>query len=408
MSDKDLGPGTILARGGRGFRTDTAASGSRIPRPEPLTEPLSLSSVYRFESLEQVDEVWEGRSPGHVYRRFGNPNTAALERVVAALEGAEAAVACASGMGALLAALSPLVAAGEAVVAQRGLYGGTQTLLEQHLTRLGIGTVLSAEPTPAAFAAALGGQSGAGRPARAFLVESIANPSLKIADLPGLASLARERGATLVVDNTFATPLACRPLRFGPGLVVHSVTKYLNGHSDVIGGVVAGPAEKVEPVRKAAIALGLTMSPLDAWLTLRGLKTLHLRYARQQENAAAIARHLEGRPGVARVLYPGLASHPDNQLARKVLTGFGAMVSFELEGGAPAVERFVSRLRLVSFAPSLGETETTVMYPARTSHRSLSAEDKLAAGAGPGLVRLSTGVEEVQDIIGDLDQALAG
>ncbi len=404
MTDKrPRSPGTILARAGRVAREAAGPSGAQ---PEPLIQPLHLASVYRFEDLDQVDGVWEGQRPGHVYRRFGHPNAAELEGIVAALEGAEAAVACASGMGAIFATLAANLEAGDAVVAQRGLYGGTQTLLSGQFSRLGVATAYPAEPSRRAFASEIARLEREGKRVRVLLTESIANPSLAVADLPGLAALAREKGLVLVVDNTFATPLGCRPLAFGPALIVHSATKYLNGHSDVIGGVVAGALEAVEAVRKVASALGLTMAPLDAWLTVRGLRTLHLRFARQQENAAAIADWLEKRPEVARVLYPGLPTHPSHALATRVLRGFGAIVSFELRGGAEAVDRFVRRLRLITFAPSLGETETTVMYPARTSHRSLPPQEKELAGAGPGLVRLSAGTEDLPDLLDDLAGAL--
>lgn len=373
-----------------------------------MAEPVTLASVYRFRDLDQVNDVWEGRAPGYVYRRFGHPNEAALEKLVAALEGAEDALACSSGMAAVLAALFAHVRAGESVVAQEGLYGGTQALLSGQLSRLGIGVELASEPTPEAFGAAIQRLERRGGKVRALLAETIANPSLKVADLPGLGRLARERGLLLLVDNTFATPLACRPLRWGPALVIHSLTKYLNGHSDVIGGVVAGPKDLVDPCRITAKAAGLTIAPFDAWLTLRGLKTLHLRFERQQANAERLARWLERRPGVSRVLYPGLASHPSHETARRVLDGFAAMVSFVLEGGDAAVKRFLDRLELIAFSPSLGETCTTVSYPAITSHRALNPAEKEAAGAGFGLLRLSVGTEDVRDILADLERGLAG
>ncbi|MEW6031374.1 MAG: aminotransferase class I/II-fold pyridoxal phosphate-dependent enzyme [Bacillota bacterium] len=396
---------TILARAGLG-RTATSTAKPGLQAPEPLSEPLALSSVYRFRDLEQVDEVWEGREEGFVYRRLGHPNQTELERVMAGLEEAEKALACSSGMAALLAALVSHLESGDVVLAQAGLYGGTRTLLAEGLTRLGIEAVSVPRPTAGTFAAALDGLASRGRRARAVIVETVANPSLEVADLPSLAALARERGVLLVVDNTFATPLGCRPLRWGPALVVESLTKFLNGHSDVIGGVIAGPAEAVERARKTAATMGLGISPLDAWLTLRGLRTLHLRLGRQSENAARVAAWLEGRPGVAAVLYPGLPSHPSAALARAVLSSFGAMVSFELEGGEREVAAFLGRLRLIPFSPSLGETATTITYPYRTSHRSLSDEERTAARAGPGLLRLSVGTEAAEDILEDLEHAL--
>jgi len=369
-------------------------------------EPVTLASVYRFRGLDQLNEVWDGRQVGHVYRRFSHPNQDSLERLVRKLEGAEEALACSSGMGAIVAALTAHLRHGDAVLGQEGLYGGTQALLAEQLERFGVTARYVPEPTPAAFRQALDEARAEGLRVKVLIVETVANPSLRVAEVPGLVRLAAANGLVLMIDNTFATPLGCRPMRLGPCLVVHSTTKFMNGHSDVIGGVVAGPRNLVRPVREVAMALGLTMAPLDAWLTLRGMKTLHLRFARQQENAAGIARWLSERPEVSRVLYPGLPSHPSYRTARDVLEGPGAMVSFELAGGEPAVARFLSRLRLVAFSPSLGESETTVTYPALTSHRSLAADEKARAGATPGLIRLSAGTEHLDDILADLEQAM--
>jgi cystathionine beta-lyase/cystathionine gamma-synthase len=403
---------TELARGARPPRGREEATPGAAPvqanplLSDPTAEPLVLSSVYRFASLDQVDATWEGQSAGHIYRRFGHPNAETLERLLSVLEGGEATVACSSGMAAIQAVVAAHLGAGDTIVEQAGLYGGTRALLAGQFTRFGLRCATASEPTPASFAAVLDRLVANGERARLLIVESIANPSLTVADLPGLAVLAQKRDLILVVDNTFATPLGCRPLDFGAALVVHSATKYLNGHSDVVGGVVTGSTTLVEPIRRAAVAAGSTISPLDAWLTVRGLKTLHLRLSRQQENAARIAAWLEGRPTVKRVLYPGLGSHPDHARAATLLRGFGGIVSFDLSGGREAVDRLVRRLRLISFAPSLGEAETTIMYPAITSHRNLTPEERLAAGAGPDRVRLSAGLENVGDLLADLEQAL--
>lgn len=376
--------------------------------PRPLAQPLHAASVHVFEDLAQVDEVWEGRLQGHIYRRFGHPNGEALERVLALLEGADSSVACTSGMAALYVALlagPEGLRPGDCLVAQQGLYGGTQTLLVEELSRLGIRSVFAASPTPRAFEETL--STLPDRSARVMLlVETIANPSLVVADIPGLASLAESRGIRLVVDNTFATPLACRPLEQGADIVIHSATKYLNGHSDVIGGLAAGRESWATEARKTAIAIGVTMPPFDAWLTLRGLRTLHLRFQRHMDNAGAVADWLGGQAGVEKVLYPGLPDHPSHATAARVLSGFGGMVSFEIRGGETAVTDFLRRLRHIRFSPSLGETVTTVTYPARTSHRSLEVAEKEAAGATPGLVRLSVGTEDIHDIVADLEQAL--
>jgi len=404
---------TVLARAGLGGgavghtgRTEAEPGRAASPAPEPLSEPIFPASVYRFADMTRVDEVWDGLREGFVYRRLGHPNQAVLEEVLARLEGAEEALACSSGMGALYSAVIAHLRSGDHIVAQAGLYGGTQTLLTGELSRLGITCSFAPAATGEAFEEALRALEAEGRRPRAMLVETLANPSLAVAELPDLSALAARRGLLLIVDNTFATPLGCRPLRWGPALVVHSATKFLNGHSDVTAGVVAGPKELVGPLRRLATAVGLTIAPFDAWLLLRGLRTLHLRFERQQRSALEVASWLEGRRGVKRVLYPGLPSHPSHGLALRVLDGFGAVLSFELEGGEEAVRAFVARLKLISLAPSLGETATTVTYPARTSHRSLSLEEREAAGAYPGLVRLSVGTEDTDDILEDLDQAL--
>ncbi len=407
------GVGTVLARAGLGGGAAGRTGGTEVepgratsPASRPLSEPIFLTSVYRFADMTRVEEVWEGLRKGFVYRRLGHPNQAALEEVLARLEGAEEALACSSGMGALFSAVIAHLRSGDHIVAQAGLYGGTQTLLTDELSRLGITCSFVSAATGEAFEEALRALEAEGRRPRAMLVETLANPSLAVAELPDLSALAARRGLLLIVDNTFATPLGCRPLRWGPALVVHSATKFLNGHSDVTAGVVAGPKELVGPLRRLATAVGLTIAPFDAWLLLRGLRTLHLRFERQQRSALEVASWLEGRRGVKRVLYPGLPSHPSHGLALRVLDGFGAVLSFELEGGEEAVRAFVARLKLIPLAPSLGETATTVTYPARTSHRSLSLEEREAAGAYPGLVRLSVGTEDTDDILEDLDQAL--
>jgi len=352
-----------------------------------------------FDDLEQVDAVWEGDRPGYVYGRFGTPNHTMLEATLAALEGAEAAVVTASGMGALTALFHAVLAPGDHLVAGQDLYGSTTALLRTEAPRWGIGVTFADATEAAAVEAAVTTRT------RALFVEVISNPLLRLADLPGLAELARRRGVPLLVDNTFASPAHLRPLEHGATAVHHSATKYLSGHGDATAGVIAGSRDLVARVRTQAVRLGTTLGPFDAWLTLRGVRTLALRMERHSANALTLARLLAARPEVQRVHYPGLPEHPQHALASKLLTGgFGGMLSFELAGGEPAVGRFFRALRLIEFAPSFGDVTTTWSYPARTSHRPLSPEDRAKLGIGPGLVRLSVGIEDVRD----LQEALVG
>lgn len=367
----------------------------------PLTPPIYQTSVFVFDDLDRVDAVWEGREPGFIYGRFGTPNHAELEETVARLEGAEAAVTAASGMGALTSLFLATLAPGDHLVAGRDLYGATAALLREELARAGVEVSLVDAADPDAVEAALTGRT------RAIFAETVSNPLLRLADLPALAALAWGRGLQLLVDNTFASPALLRPLGLGATAVVHSATKYLAGHGDTTAGVVAGPRSLMERVRKVVIRMGLNLGPFDAWLTQRGLRTLALRMERQSANALALARFLEGRPEVARVFYLGLESHPQRALARRLFPdGAGGMVAFELRGGAEAVGVLMKGLRLIEFAPSFGDVATTWSYPARTSHRSLGPEERKALGIGDGLVRLSVGIEAVEDLTADLGGAL--
>ncbi|MBI2466898.1 MAG: aminotransferase class I/II-fold pyridoxal phosphate-dependent enzyme [Candidatus Rokubacteria bacterium] len=386
-------------------RFATRAARAAAPPPSasrPLTPPIHLANVYVFDDLEQVDAVWEGRRAGYVYGRFGTPNHTILEQTLAGLEGAEAAVVTASGMGALTALFLAALRPGDHLVAGQDLYGTTTALLREEAPRWGL-TVTFADATEAAAVEA------ALRPStRAIFVEAVSNPLLRLADLSGLAELARGRGVALLVDATFASPALLRPIELGVTAVHHSATKYLGGHGDATAGVVAGSAGLVATARAQAVRLGLNLGPFDAWLVLRGVRTLALRMERHSANALGLARFLAGRREVRRVHYPGLADHPQHARARRLFRGgFGGMLSFELAGGAAAVERFFGALRLIEFAPSFGDVTTTWSYPARTSHRPLTAEEQAKVGIGPDLVRLSVGIEDVEDLREALAEALA-
>jgi len=383
---------TLVARGGR-----DVPSASR-----PLTPPIYQTNVYVFEDMDTVESVWESKKPGFVYGRYGTANHTMLEDLVAALEGAEAAVACASGMGATTALLFGLFQPGDHLVAARDLYGSTAAFLGDEGCRLGIETVFIDATDAAAVLAAL-------RPnTRAVFVESLSNPLLRLVDLDALAPELAKRGIDLIVDSSLASPAVLRPIEHGATMVMHSLTKFISGHGDVTGGMVLGKSEPMGRVRAAMIRAGTNLGPFDAWLATRGARTLSVRVERQSANALTLARFLETHGAVSRVYYPGLASHPQHGLAKRLLPGpAGPMLSFDLKGGALGVERFMARARLMEFAPSFGDVATTWTYPARTSHRRVSEETKKAMGIGPGLIRLSVGLEKTNDLIADLGEALA-
>ncbi|HKA60927.1 MAG TPA: aminotransferase class I/II-fold pyridoxal phosphate-dependent enzyme [Methylomirabilota bacterium] len=383
---------TLAARGGR-----DVPSASR-----PLTAPIYQTNVYVFEDMDTVESVWESKKPGFVYGRYGTGNHTMLEDLVAALEGAEAAVACASGMGATTALLLGLFSAGDHLVSARDLYGSTAAFLGDEGRRLGIETDFVDATDTTAIVKAL-------RPTtRAVFVEAISNPLLRLVDVPALAPELRRRGIDLIVDASMASPAVLRPIEHGATMVMHSLTKFISGHGDVTGGLVAGRAEPMSRVRNAMIRAGTNLGPFDAWLATRGARTLAVRMERQCVTAHALAQALQRMPAVSRVYYPGLPSHDQHTLARRLMPRLcGAMVSFDLRGGAPAVERFMERTRLLEFAPSFGDVATTWTYPARTSHRRVSDEEKAALGIGPGLVRVSVGLEDAGELQADLEAALA-
>ncbi len=391
------------------FDTLAVHAGERMPRPDftPVATPIYHSAAYVYENLDDLDAIFAGTQQGPVYARYGNPTLTALETAVAALEGGEAALAYASGMAAIHGALLGAGArAGTAVIAAQDVYGATYALLNRVLAPQGV-TVRFVDGTDAAaVAAAMADRQE--RPA-ALICETISNPLLKLADLPRLAEIAHAAGAALIVDNTFASPYLCRPLALGADYVVHSATKYLGGHGDVLGGVVVTSAARRTALNEINKLVGANLGPQEAWLVLRGLKTLPLRLQRQCDNAVQIAAWLAGHPRVAGVNYPGLTAHPQHALAARLLErgAFGAMIRFDLrDGRQETVFRFMEALKLVLPATTLGDVYSLVLYPAGSSHRALDAEARHRVGIGDGLVRLSVGIEDPADIIADLDQAL--
>ncbi|MEK6619390.1 MAG: aminotransferase class I/II-fold pyridoxal phosphate-dependent enzyme [Chloroflexota bacterium] len=387
--------GTRVVRLGRAL---PAAAG------RPVVPPLVQSVAFEHASAAEQDAVFAGDREGYVYGRYGTPTTAALEAALAGLEGTAAAVCFVSGMSAIHAFVTACgFAHGGRVVAQEDVYGQTRVMLERERRERGA-DVAFVDPTDHdAVERAL-----AAAPARVLFVEAISNPLLRVTDLAALATVARERGAMLAVDATFASPVLVRPRELGAGVVIHSLTKYLNGHGDAMGGVVAGSAEVGSAMRERAMIDGAYLPPHEAWLILRGLRTLELRVRRQCETALAVARHLAAHPKVARVHYPGLPSHPQHELARRQFGElFGGVVSFVLRADTrEAAFRFLDALELATPAPTLGDIYSEVLYPPMSSHRRLDPEERRRLGITDGFVRLSAGIEDPADIMEDLDRAL--
>lgn len=365
----------------------------------PLAPPLQLSSVYRVEGLDQIDALYEGAEPGFIYARDGHPNAVALAARLAQLEGAEAGLVCASGMAAEAAAALALLEAGSSVALADALYGRTTTLLARELARFGVGHQTFDASRPDSLRGAIAPAT------RMVLVETISNPLLRVAELDGLGAVAAEAGVPLVVDNTFA-PLVCRPLEHGATLVVHSLTKLIGGHSDLTLGVLLGRRDLINRAAAVASTFGMTGNPFECWLCARGLATLGLRSARACSNALRLARQLAEHPAVRAVYYPGLETHPDYaHVGRLLRGGFGAMLTIDL-GGRQEADAFLRALRDIPFAPSLGDVATTLSHPATTSHRGQPPEVLARLGITPGLVRLSVGLEDSDDLVRELVAAL--
>jgi cystathionine beta-lyase/cystathionine gamma-synthase len=379
----------------------TAVHGAPRRASGSLVAPVVQTSTFVFDSSAQMRRYLAGADDLYLYTRYENPTLRALEQALAALEGAEDALVLASGMAASTTALLSLLEPCDEIVASASLYGGTTKLIRNVLGRLGFRFQL----VPPAELPQL--ERIAGERARLVVLESPTNPNVDVVDIAAVTRAARARGIRVMVDNTFATPILQRPLELGADLVMHSLTKALSGHSDILGGALVGPHELVDRARQMLKVLGGCLDPHAAFLALRGLKTVHLRVERQCRNAQALAEHLSGHPKITRVLYPGLPSHPGHAIAAKQMRGrFGGIVSFVLAGGLEAAERFYDALRLVARAASLGGVETLVSLPLHTSHHGYTPEQLKAAGVDPGMVRVSLGVEDEQDVIADVSQAL--
>ena len=376
------------------------AGEEKFRRSESVGTAISRTANFTFSSTEEMKRWAEGKSSAYIYTRYGNPTLATAEKKIAALEGAEAAVVAASGTAAISAALLAVLKAGDEVIASRQLYGGSYRLLRDVFPRLAIG-VRHVEADLAGIKNLVGPRT------KALYIETPTNPTLRLVDVKKAAAFAQEWGLVAIIDNTFATPVLQKPLAMGFHIVVHSASKYLAGHSDVIAGAAAGSAVLIDKVRHNIIQIGGSMDPEAAFLLIRGMKTLEIRVERQCRNAMAVAKFLERHPKVARVHYPGLPSHPDHKLARQQMRGFGGMLAFDHKGGLAGARRFGDRIRVFLLAASLGGVESLAVLPIYTSHYNMSAAELKAASVSPGTVRVSVGLEDPDDLIEDLRQALA-
>jgi len=366
----------------------------------PVTTPIVRTSTFTFSSTAEMKRWAEGRSKAYIYTRYGNPTLTVAEEKIAALEGAEAAVVTASGMAAISSALLAVLKSGDELIASLQLYGGSYRLLRDILPRLGI-RVRHVENDLAGI------ERLVNKNTRVLYTESPTNPTLRLVDLRKAAAFARKHRLVSIVDNTFATPVLQKPLALGFDMTVHSATKYLGGHSDLIAGAVTGSKKLMAAVRQMVIYLGGSMDPEVGFLLIRGIKTLELRVERQCKNALAVARFLEKHPKVARVHYPGLKSHPDFALGKRQMSGFGSMLAFDMKGGVAAARRVCDRVQVFLLAASLGGVESLVVLPIYTSHYNMSAKELAGAGVSPGTIRVSIGLEDARDLIDDLRQALA-
>ena len=366
----------------------------------PVGTPIIRTSTFTFSNTEEMKQWAEGKSKAYIYTRYGNPTLTVAEEKIAALEGAEAAVVTASGMAAISCALLSALKTGDELISTAQLYGGTYRLMRDEFPNMGI-KVHHVETDLAGI------EKFVTPKAKVLYVETPTNPTLRLVDLDKALSFAKKHNLISIIDNTFATPVLQQPISLGFDMVVHSATKYLGGHSDVIAGAAAGSKQHMDRIRHLVIDLGGSMDPEAAYLLIRGMKTLGIRVKRQGENALAVAEFLEKHPSVERVHYPGLPSHPDHALAKKQMRGFGSMLAFDVKGGLEAARRFCDRVQLFLLAASLGGVESLVVLPIYTSHYNMSVDELRRAGVGPGTVRMSVGLEDAEDLIADLEQALA-
>ncbi len=386
---------------GKGFSTRAVRAGERTdPETGSVVTPIYETSVFAFDSTQKLIDAVTERSNRDVYTRWSNPTITAVEKKTADLEDAEDGVVFSSGMAAITTCIMGLVSSGDHIVSIRDLYGGTVGLFADLMTRFGVGTTF-VEATD------LSGMESAIRPnTKVIYLETPTNPTLKLVDLTEAAELGRKNNTKVLVDNTFASPYNQQPLCLGCDMSIHSATKYLAGHNDVTAGVVVGARRLMDPIKKLRRIMGGTLDPHAAWLLLRGMKTLALRMDKHNYNAQKISEYLQKHPRIERVYYPGLSTHPQHSLAAKQMSGYGGVLSFELKGTLSDAVKFVDNLKLALLGPSLGGTESLVSQPSTASHYFMKPEDRQKAGISDSLIRLSVGIEEADDIISDLSQAL--
>ena len=385
------------------YRPETLAVRESEPRSQynEHSEALYLTSSYVFNSAAQAAARFSGEEEGNVYSRFTNPTVSSFQSRLAALEGGEACVATSSGMSAILSLVMALCSAGDHIVASTGLFGATQQLLGGIMPRFGIQVSFASQTDPAAWEAAIRPET------KLFFLETPSNPLTEISDIAALSAIARARGVLVAVDNCFCTPILQQPLSLGADLVVHSATKFLDGQGRVLGGAVVGAKKYTDEVFKFLRTAGPTLSPFNAWVLLKGLETLKIRLEAQSANALELARWLEAHPKVARVYYPGLASHPQFALASRQQKSGGAIVSFEVKGAREEAWKVVDHCKLLSITANLGDTKTTLTHPASTTHGRITPEQRAASGITEGLLRISAGLEATSDLQADLERGLS-
>jgi methionine-gamma-lyase len=386
----------------KGFNTKLVHAGIPEDAYGSVVTPIYQTSTFAFRNAQQGANRFAGTEDGYIYTRIGNPTTSALEENVAQLENGFGATAMASGMGAVSTVYLALLSAGDHMVSTDSVYGPSRGLMEKHMSRFGVESTYVDTSDLANLAKAM-------RPnTKVVYIESPSNPAMSVTDIAAAAEIAHAAGALLVVDNTFASPHLQKPLNLGADVVLHSVTKFINGHADIVGGIVVAKTEALhKQLRAMLITLGANMDPHQAYMVSRGLKTLALRVERAEQNAQKVAPWLEAHPQVAWVRYIGLPSHPQHELCKRQMTGFGSMISFELKGGMEAGRRVMDHVHLAGLAVSLGGVETLISHPASMTHAGMARENRLAAGITDGLVRFSVGIEDVEDILADLEQAFS-
>ena len=385
-----------------GFDTLAVRAGQQRTAEHEHAEAIFPTSSYVFDSAAQAAARFKGEEPGNIYSRFTNPTTRTFEQRLASLEGGESCVATSSGMAAILSTCMALLKSGDHIVSSRAIFGSTVVLFNKYITPFGVDVSYVPLTDLQAWREAIRPET------RILFLETPSNPLTEVADIAALAQLAREHDCLLVVDNCFCTPALQQPLKLGADIVIHSATKYIDGQGRCVGGAVIGNKELVgEGVYGFLRTAGPTMSPFNAWVFLKGLETLHIRMKAHSENALQLARFLENHPAVSRVYYPGLASHPQHQLASQQQSGYGGVLAFEVKGGQEAAWKIIDNTKMLSITANLGDAKTTITHPATTTHGRLTEEERQEAGIQPGMIRIAVGLENIEDIKSDLQRGLA-